>query len=585
MNEIKNSIRSLVVLTVWSCTIQAHDFKTEDVWPISVEVKSTAELVEQVKHREGLRTRRVNHHTAGRHYSNDNAPDFVKDIMDTETSESVVLDTQKDNPENSYKFPAPAQTVGFNITAATVADVLAPFVIPPNPSGAIGPQQYILMTYQIIRSFNRTTGLPDGVLDIDASSFFGVSANDVRIDYDRFLHRWFMSCEATDEHTGRPKSLVLAVSRESVIAPCTLWDMYTFSNAQLIPQAKPLGTGILDYQQLALDQHAVYISEDTFDQFGVFLGTSTLVIQKSSLVTGPIVAKVFHGIIPNNIKRRAGFTPPADNFDANPTFGYIIHASNDVISAGNIYKDLFLYRILNPGSTNPQLGHLVKIPVPDYTDAGNAPYKGNLFGKSTFLQTSWSILSAPHVRNHQLFVCHNIQVDRKGVANPKGNRLGVRWYQFDMTGDATGRGLGTETETTVPALVQSGTLFDNTQTAAPKCYIIPSIMTNKNGDMVIACTVTGAKDSPNAVFAGRIAADAPGTLRTPVVLTNSSFPYNFGPFFDPLNGDIGQRFGDLSSVSVAPPPDDVMFISTVEFAALQNGWGIQATQLLPLAPI
>ena len=42
------------------------------------------------------------------------------------------------------------------------------------PSGWVGPQQYIVTTYGIMRSFDKTTGLPDGVLDIDAFNFFGM---------------------------------------------------------------------------------------------------------------------------------------------------------------------------------------------------------------------------------------------------------------------------------------------------------------------------------------------------------------------------------------------------------------------------
>ena len=105
-------------------------------------------------------------------------------------------------------------------------------------------------------------------------------------------------------------------------------------------------------------------------------------------------------------------------------------------------------------------------------------------------------------------------------------------------------------------------------------------MTNKNGDMVIACTVSGAQDYPNAVYTGRKATDPQNTLRSPVLVTNSMFSYNFGPFVDPTNGNIGQRWGDLSSVSLDPKNDLTMW-STQEFAAVQNGWGIQVTQLLP----
>jgi len=471
---------------------------------------------------------------------------------------------------------SPAQTIGLNFTAATVANVLDPFVIPPNLNGWVGPQQYVLMTYNIIRSFNKNTGIADGVLNIDAASFFGVSANDVRIDYDRFSQRWFMSCEGINESTGQIATIILAVSNSSVLTNNTVWSLYTFTNAQVIPQIRPLGSGDLDYQQLAIDSNAVYISVDTFDKNGNFAGSSVLVIQKNSLGSSNLVCKVFSGLL-----KTSTFIAPADNFDVNSSFGYLINALNNQYPSSQTYNQLYFYRINNPGTTNPSLGPLLSIPVPLYTDAANAPYAGNLFGSKAYLQTSSCALYASHVRNHQLFTVHNIQVNKSGISNTSGDRVGVRWYQFDLTGDATGQARGTESSATVPALVQSGTLFDTAMTN-PKYYFNPSIMINKNGDMVIACTVSGLTSYPNVIYAGRKSSDPKGTLRTPASITNASNSYNFGPFVDPSNANIGQRWGDLSSLC-PDPTNDLDIWATQEFAAIQNGWGIRVTQLKPAA--
>lgn len=469
----------------------------------------------------------------------------------------------------------PAQNIALNFTAATVANVVDPYVIPPNLNGWVGPQQYVLMTYNVIRSFNKNTGQPDGILNIDAANFFGVSANDVRISYDRFSQRWFMSCEGIDPNTGQIGTIVLVVSDTSVITQATNWYFYTFTNAQVIPQIRPLGSGDLDYQQLAIDKNAVYISVDTFDKNGNFLGSSVLVIKKSTIGTTNLVAKVFYGML-----RTSQFVAPVDNFDTSTTYGYLVNSLSNQYPSSSVYNKLYFYRIINPGGASPTLSPLITIPVPTYTDPANAPYKGNVFASAAFLQTSGSSVFACHVRKRQLYVCHNIQVNRLGSASLTGNRVGVRWYQFDLTGDPTGKGLGTETSTRIPALVQKGTLFDNVSVSAPTFYYIPSIMSNKNGDIVIACTASASNKSPNVVYAGRKAADPKGILRTPAMITNSTYPYNFGPFVDPSNANMGQRWGDLSSL--CPDPSNDLYIwSTQEFAAVQNGWGVQATKLIP----
>ncbi len=469
---------------------------------------------------------------------------------------------------------SPAQTVGLNFTAATVANTQDPFVIPPNLNGWVGPNQYVLMTYQIMRSFNKTTGLPDGILELDAASFFGVSANDVRIEYDRFYQRWLMSCENVVETTGQVPNLVLAISGSSVITATTPWYFYTITNAQVMPQISPKGSGDLDFQQLTTDKNNIYISVDTFNKYGEFAGSSVVVIPKSSITPTSLVSKILYGV-----SQSSQFVTPIDNFDASPTFGYLINASNYEYPSNTTYNKLYFYRISNPGTASQALSTAVNITVPTYSDPANAPYQGNLFGSMAFLQTSGSSLVTGHVRNHQLYVCHNIQINSAGTGTSAGDRTGIRWYQFDLTGDATGQGKGSEKATTVPALIQSGTLYNSSATN-PTFYFIPSIMTNKNGAMVIACTASSAITSPNVVYAGRSASDTKGTLRTPVSLTSSTYPYNMGPFVDPSNANIGQRWGDLSSLC-PEPVNDLEIWATQEFAAIQNGWGVQVTQLIP----
>jgi hypothetical protein len=49
---------------------------------------------------------------------------------------------------------------------------------------------------------------------------------------------------------------------------------------------------------------------------------------------------------------------------------------------------------------------------------------------------------------------------------------------------------------------------------------------------------------------------------------------------DTSNANIGQRWGDLSSLC-PDPINDLDIWATQEFAAVQNGWGVQATKLTP----
>ena len=402
-------------------------------------------------------------------------------------------------------------------------------------------------------------------------TFFGGAIADPRIDYDRFAKRWYLSGEYANLSTFLPYILVLAVSSDSTITPSTQWSFYQISLGQLNPNPNALS---MDYEQSAVDQNAYYNGVDIFDDTGAFLGSTLTVIQKSSLLAGSPNIITFPG-------NGEGFACPANNFDSNPEFGYFVWCVYDQPAAisGNT---ILLYRILNAATTTPILGPLVTITL-DQSFAFNAlwcPHKGNLFPVVGLLQNGFGRLWTPHVRNHQLYLAQDIQIDNAGNASTTGDRIGVRWYQFDLTGDPSGKGTYVETESTIPVLIQSGTLYDNSPTN-PLFYFNASIMSNKQGDIIITADVSGVNAYIDAVYAYHAANDLAGTLQTPVPVTRTNFPCNF-------NNDINfgqpgpniQRWGD-ESAAVTDPSNDLDFWLTQQFAAVQNAYGIQVTQVIP----
>lgn len=491
------------------------------------------------------------------------------------------------SPAASYQGHKPSHEIGLNFTAATLSNAGQTDVIPLNLTGWVGEKQYILMTYQCIRSFDKHTGKPDHVLDTDAGSFFGFDADDVRIDYDRFAKRWYAAAEYYNVNTGLVSDLYLAVSSDSVITKHTKWSFYRITNAQLIPQLSPLGSGNLDYCQLAVDKNAVYIVEDTFNgEFTIYEGSTLVIFEKKSLLAGKPHVTIIPGILPGTVNPSlyGAVTPAADNFDPDAKYGYLIHADNFEYPSTVNFNQLAFYRILNPGSKNPSLTGPIYLDVPTYSSPQNAPHAGNLYGVNGYLQSGiFGGAEAPHVRNGQLFVCYPSEVNSSGEGTFAGDRIGVMWFQFDLSGDSTGHGKGKERHDTVPALVQKGVLHDsNSTTDTPVSYYIPSIMTNKRMDLIIEGTTSSAVNYTNVMFAGRRKSDPPGTLRAPVFVTNNtSTPYNFGPLVNPDNANIGQRWGDESSLC-PDPCNDLDIWLTGEWAAVENGYGVQTAQIKPL---
>ena len=126
------------------------------------------------------------------------------------------------------------------LTASEPATLLQSFVganfaqtgsLPPDPSGAAGPAQFILAANGRIRSFSKATATADQVLNLTTNAFFtsvraGANTFGPKIKYDRLAGRWFIIA-ATDAVPGR---IVIASSNASTITAGTLWSFFAFDN-------------------------------------------------------------------------------------------------------------------------------------------------------------------------------------------------------------------------------------------------------------------------------------------------------------------------------------------------------------------
>jgi hypothetical protein len=466
--------------------------------------------------------------------------------------------------------PLAPQTFGTSFTGATLSDTGA---FPPDSMGAVGPSQFVVFVNGRLRSFNKTTGVIDGVLNADPDVFFASVmtpvtppvvlnfTSDPQIRYDRLSGRWFLTiidvpCANASCSTTAPNRLLIAVSDSGTISVSTVWTFYFF-------QAD--ATNFLDYPSLGIDANALYIGGNMFTAAGSFVGCNAYVVRKSSVLGGgPIIVTTF--VVVSSGSTAGPFAPRGvDNYAPASNEGYFIGVDNAT------FGTLMLRRVSDPGGT-PSISGNASITVNSTSFPIPVDHLGNTGGNNGRLDALDDRLFAAHIRNGRLWTAHNIKVNSSGVGTTFGGQLrdGVRWYELNVP-----VGSGT------PTVVQSGTIFDNaSQTSAARQFWIPSVMVSGQGHAAIGFSTAGAPYRANAATAGRLATDTLGTVQSVTNYTASSTAYN--PPFDP-GGSNGRRWGDYSFTSL-DPNDDMTMWTIQEFCDSTDSYGVRVVKLFAPPP-
>lgn len=452
------------------------------------------------------------------------------------------------------------QTLGVSFTGATLAGTNPTFSFPPDVMGDVGPTQYIVAVNGRIVSFNKTTGVADGVLNADMDVFFnsvrnGQGTSDPRIRYDRLSGRWFIIIINVAATNNR---VLFAVSNTSTITGGTVWTYFFFQQNTVAPAGN--NTQFADYPTLGVDANALYIGCNMFTSGGSFSNVSAWVVRKSSIIgAGPIVATAFRDLLVSNV---GPYTPQGvDNFDPAATQGYFIGVDNAT------FGTLMIRRVSDPGGT-PTISSNISLTVSSTQFPVKVPHLGNTGGNNGRLDALDDRLYQAVMRNGRLWTAHNIGVTNTG-STTSPNRNAARWYEIqNLSG--------------TPSVFQSGTLYDPStpNDVTRRNYWIPSVMVSGQGHAALGFSVAGTSERINAGTAGRLSGDALGTLQTAALYTSSSTAYN--PSSDP-GGSGGRRWGDYSYTSV-DPNDDMTMWTIQQFCDATNSYGVRVVQLIAPPP-
>ncbi|HEY4285362.1 MAG TPA: hypothetical protein VGM62_20055, partial [Chthoniobacterales bacterium] len=481
-------------------------------------------------------------------------------------------------PKAALVVEAP-QTTGTNFTGATLAETGA---FPPDSMGAVGPSQFVVFVNGRLKTFNKATGVADGILNVDPDIFFssvmtptsppGLNfTSDPQVRYDRLSARWILQIidvpsTSSSSIGDLPNRVLIAVSDAAsagVITGNTVWSFF-------FVQQNTVGGGntgeFLDYDSLGVDNNALYIGGNMFGAAsGSFVNTSGFVVRKSSILNGgPIVVTAFRNLITAGGGSDGPDSPRGvDNNDSAANEGYFIGPSDAT------FGRLILRRVSDPGGT-PAISTNISITVTTTGSPVRVDHLGNTGSTSWRLDALDERLFAAQIRSGKLWTAHTIGVNGSGVASTSRVRNAVRWYELNVPA-----GSGT------PTVVQSGTVFDSaTNASAARNYWMPSVAVSGQGHAALGFSTAGTSFRIDAATNGRLVSDPLGTLGTPTFYTASSTAYN--PPDDP-GGSDGRRWGDYSFTSV-DPQDDMTMWTVQEFCDGTNSYGARAVKLLAPPP-
>ena len=246
-------------------------------------------------------------------------------------------------------IPEAPQTIGLNFDTVTGPAETGAF--PPDTMGAAGPTQFVLFVNGRLRSFDKSTGIADGVLNANPDVFFNSVltpptatnfTSDPNVRYDRLTGRWFLTIIDVPGGAGAiANRLLIAVSdaSSSTITGATVWTFYQFVGS----------TTFLDYPSLGIDASALYIGGNMFTLGGSFAGTDAWVVPKApALTASPLTVWHFTGLA--GASTAGPYSPRGvDNVDpanTGPTAtGYFIGVDNVAFSL------LQFRRVTDPGNT------------------------------------------------------------------------------------------------------------------------------------------------------------------------------------------------------------------------------------------
>lgn len=430
---------------------------------------------------------------------------------------------------------------------ATVPQVLRNFegvgnvngVLPPDPTGDIGPNHYVQMVNLSFAVWDRNGTRLYGPADNKTlwQGFGGpceVSEDgDPIVLYDHLADRWILSQLALPNFPTGPFYQCIAVSKTG--DPTGQYHRYEF----LISETK-----LNDYPKFGLWPDGYYMAVNQFSCYPVFCtwaGQGAVAFERERILNGEPARMVYfdlHATDPN-----LGGMLPADLDGATPPGGtpnLFCQIDDDAWGYSPDQMQCWGFRVNWTTPAGSSLSHDAVLPT--------AAFDSNLcwYGRNCIPQAGTTVkvdalsdrlmyrLQYRYYGTHETIVVnHSVDVDGS-------DRAGVRWYELRNAGGGW-------------SIFQQGTY-------APVGLHrwMGSAAMNGIGDLAIGFSVSSGSVSPSIAATGRLAGDPLGTMTQGELMIRAGSGYQT---------HSSGRWGDYSTLAV-DPTDDCTFWYTQEYYAV-----------------
>ncbi len=393
--------------------------------------------------------------------------------------------------------------------------------IPPDPSGAVGPDHYVHMVNTTWKIFDKTDSLLYGPASLGSIWGGAVNDGDPIVMYDKFADRWFLS-----EFEVNTNSLMVAVS--TTADPLGSYYAYIF----------PLGPNFPDYPKYSVWSDGYYVTANKN-------GEQCYVLERDKMLVGDTLADIIGFEMVD--METPGF------FSALPA-----HASSSLPPVGT---PNYLFYFQDDGWSNQVDTDHVKIweVDVDWTTPLNStistPLELEVAAFDSEFTASWDDIPQPngqyldaipgalmYMAHFRSFPSYDVVVLNHTVDVNATNHAGIRWYELRKY--AEGNWLVHQQGTFAPDSVNRW---------------MGSICMDYQGNIGLAYSVGGANTFPSLRYTGRYANDPLGemTLIEDTIVNGTS-------------SQVGtKRYGDYAQMTI-DPDDDATFWFTGEY--ISNDW-------------